>query len=63
MSLQARGIEIRCDLVDVAARRQTARDHCSGHAEALHRIGPIDEEELREMFLYADDAYGHVSDE
>jgi len=63
MRLQASGIEIRHDLVDIAARRQIARDHWSGHAQALHRIGLIDEEELREMLLYADAAYGHVSEE
>lgn len=63
MSLQARDIEIRHDLVEIAARRQIARDDWSVHAEALHRIGLIGEEELREMLLYADAAYGHVSEE
>ncbi|MFP3848252.1 hypothetical protein [Pseudomonas sp. W5-01] len=63
MSLEARGIEIRDDLIDIAARRQIARNHWSGHAVALHRIGLIDEEELREMLLHADAAYGHVAEE
>lgn len=63
MRLQSSGIETRHDLVDIAARRKIARDHWSVHAEALHRIGLIDEEELREMLLYADAAYGHVSEE
>lgn len=63
MSLQAPGIEIRHDLVDIEARRRIARDHWSGHAEALHRIGLIDEQELREMLSYADAACGHVSEE
>ncbi|MBD8597398.1 hypothetical protein [Pseudomonas sp. CFBP 8772] len=63
MSLQARGSEVRHDLVDIAARLQIARDHWSVHAEALHRIGLINEEELREMLLYADAAYGHVLEE
>lgn len=60
MQLEERGVEIRHDLVDIAARRQIALDHWSGHAEALHRIGLIDEDELREMLTYADAVYGRV---
>lgn len=63
MSLQARGIEIRHDLADIAARRQCALELWSVHAEALHRIGLLDEEELQEMLRYADAAYLHVPEE
>lgn len=45
------------------ARRQVALDDWSGHAEALHRIGLLDEEELREMLTYADAAYGRLAEE
>lgn len=62
MSLLASGIETRHNVADIAAQRQIARDHWSGHAEALHRTGLIDEE-LREMLTYADSAYGHASEE
>lgn len=61
MHLEERGIEIRHDLVDIAARRQCALDHWLGQAEALHRVGLLDEEELREMLEYADAAYSHVA--
>jgi hypothetical protein len=60
MQLEERGIEICHDQVDIAARRQIGLDHWSGHAEALHRIGLIDEEDLRELLLYADAKHGHV---
>lgn len=63
MALEQRGIEIRHDSVDMAARRQVALAHWSGHAQALHRIGLLNEEELQEMLKYADAAYDHFSDE
>jgi hypothetical protein len=60
MQPEERRIEIRHDLVDMAARRQIALDHWSGHAAALHRIGLIDGEELQEMLRYADAACGEI---
>ncbi|MEX6663669.1 hypothetical protein [Pseudomonas sp. W2-17] len=46
-----------------AARRESALERWHGHAEALHRVGLVDEEELLEILLYADAAYGLVNEE
>jgi hypothetical protein len=62
MDVNEHGTGIRHDLVDIAARRQSALDHWSGYAEALHRVGLLDEDELREMIEYADAAYSHVAE-
>lgn len=35
-----------------AARRESALERWHGHAEALHRVGLLDEEELLEILLY-----------
>jgi len=53
--------------IENKARRETGSSHWHGellgHANALARLGVIDEEELREMLELADAAYGHVIEE
>jgi hypothetical protein len=67
MDVKARELKIWNDLLEHEARRECAIDHwageLSGHAKALHRVGFIDEDELREMLEYADAAYEHVSED
>jgi hypothetical protein len=63
MQLEERGIETRHDFVHAAARRQSALERWSGHAEELHRLGLLDEEELQDMLFYADAAYELVTEE
>lgn len=63
MALEQRGIEIQHDLVDIAARRQSALERWSDHAEEVHRIGLLDEEEMLDMVFYADAAYSLVTEE
>lgn len=63
MDVKEHGTGIRHDLVDIAARRQSALDHWSGHAEELHRLGLLDEEEMLDMVFYADAAYALVTEE
>jgi hypothetical protein len=46
-----------------AGRRESALERWHGHAEVLHRVGLLDEEELLEILLYADAAYGLVNEE
>jgi hypothetical protein len=63
MALEQRGVEIRHDLIDIATRRQSALARWSGHAEELHRLGLLDEEEMLDMVFYADAAYALVTEE
>ena len=63
MALEQCGMEIRHDLVDIAARHQSALERWSGHAEELHRVGLLDEEEMLDMVFYADAAYALVTEE
>jgi predicted metallopeptidase len=58
MEVKEREAEIRHDLVAIATERQCAIDRWGSHAEALHRVGFTDGEELREILQYADPAYG-----
>jgi hypothetical protein len=58
MDVKDRETEIRHDVVVIAPERQCAIDRWGSHAEALHRVGLIDGEELREILRYADAAYG-----
>lgn len=60
MDVEERDIGIWHDSVETAARRQSALKRWHGHAEALHRLGLLDEEELLGILLYADAAYGLV---
>ena len=64
MDVKARELKIWNDLLEHEARRECVIDHwageLSGHAKALHRVGVIDEDELREMLEHADAAYAHV---
>jgi len=64
MDVKARELKIWNELLEHEARRECAIDHwageLSGHAKALHRVGFIDEDELREMLEHADAAYAHV---
>ncbi|MCD5970795.1 hypothetical protein [Pseudomonas quasicaspiana] len=59
-----RELKIWNDHLDHEARRESAADHWHGeqlgHANALARLGVIDEEELREMLELADSALEHV---
>jgi hypothetical protein len=45
MDVDERDIGIRHDSVETAARRQSALQRWHGHAEALQRVGLLDEEE------------------
>jgi hypothetical protein len=60
MGVEERDIGIRHDSGETAARCQSALECWHGNAEALHRVGLIDVEELREMLEYADAAYEDV---
>jgi hypothetical protein len=62
-SMECVAFEIRHGLADIAARRQRALDRWSRHAEALHRVGLLDQDELREMIEYADAAYSYATEE
>jgi len=57
-------LKIWNDHLDHEARRENATDHWHGellgHANALARLGVIDEEELREVLELADSALEHV---
>ncbi|UZJ58536.1 hypothetical protein OKW98_18320 [Pseudomonas sp. KU26590] len=59
-----RELKIWNDYLDHEARRESAADRWHGellgHANALARLGVIDEEELREMLELADSALEHV---
>lgn len=46
MDVKALGIEIRHDLVYIAAPRQCGLDRWSSQAEALHWVGFLDQDEL-----------------
>jgi hypothetical protein len=67
MDVKERELKIWHDLLEHEARRECVIDHwageLAGHAKALHRVGVIDEDELREMLEHADAAYGHVSED
>lgn len=63
MDVEVFGIEIRLDLVNIAARRQCVLDRWSSQAEALHWVGLLDRDELREMLEYADAAYSYATEE
>jgi hypothetical protein len=67
MDVKERELKIWNDLLEHEARRECAMDHwageLAGHAMSLHRVGIIDEDELREMLEYADAAYAHVSED
>jgi len=63
MELEDRGIEIQHDLGGPLAKRQCTLDQWSAHARALHRIGLIDDRELREILVHSDAAYGDIAGE
>lgn len=63
MDVKECDIGIWHDSVEIAARRQCALERWYVHAEALHRVGLLHEEELLEILLYADAAYGLVTEE
>jgi hypothetical protein len=63
MSVKRSELKIWSDMTDHQARRECAIYHWSGCAEALHRAGLLDEEELREMIEYSDAAYGYGAEE
>lgn len=60
MDVEERDIGIRDDSVKTSARHQSALERWHGHAEAMHRVGLLDEDELLEILLYADAAYALV---
>jgi hypothetical protein len=60
MDVKEREPELRHDLVAIATERQCAIDRWGSHAEALHRVGLIDGDELREILQSADAAYGNT---
>jgi hypothetical protein len=60
MDVKDRETQIRHDVVVIATERQCAIDRWGSHAEALHRVGLIGGEELREMLRYADAACGEI---
>lgn len=67
MDVKERELKIWNDHLEHEARRECATDHWHGellgHANALARLGVIDEEELREMLELADAALEHVKSE
>lgn len=63
MALEERGIDVRHGLIDIAARCQSALERWSGHAEELHRVGLLDEDEMLDMLFYADAAHALVTEE
>ena len=51
MDIEERDIGVRHESLEAAALRQSAPKRWHGHAEALHRVGLLDEEELLENLL------------
>jgi hypothetical protein len=67
MEVKHNEFKIWHDPLEHEAGRECAIDHwareLAGHSKALHRVGFIDEDELREMLEHADAAYAHAFDD